>query len=240
MRIAFISDVHGNSVALEKVIMDINRKNIDQIVILGDICFRGPDPKKSLDLVRSLSAKVIKGNADEWIVRGIRRGEVPDGAFEIMSQEREFGKSLLHEEDLQYLKNLPTDIKLTADEYEIHCFHATPHNLFQNIMPDASDETFAKEILTDCKSDIFLYGHIHRPFIRYVNGKIIMNPGSVGLPFDGMPLASYGIIEVEGKNVQTEIHRVEYDIKQVIKMYEKNDYPNIGQMALVLRQGRPV
>lgn len=64
MKIAFISDIHGNAVALESVLEDIDKKNVDRIIVLGDICFRGPEPKRSLDLVRSLDTYVIKGNAD--------------------------------------------------------------------------------------------------------------------------------------------------------------------------------
>lgn len=66
MRIAFISDIHGNANALDAVLEDINEKNVDKVYVLGDICYRGSEPQRSQDLVRSLDTGVIKGNADEY------------------------------------------------------------------------------------------------------------------------------------------------------------------------------
>ncbi len=77
MKLAFISDIHGNAIALDAVLQDISAKNADKVFVLGDICYRGPEPKRALDLVRSLNCEVIKGNADEWVIRGVREGEVP-------------------------------------------------------------------------------------------------------------------------------------------------------------------
>ena len=87
MRIAFISDIHGNATALDGVLADINQRNVEKIFVLGDLCFRGPEPQRSLDLVRSLNTEVIKGNADEWVVRGIKEGEVPDSALGMMTRQ---------------------------------------------------------------------------------------------------------------------------------------------------------
>ena len=71
MKIAFVSDIHGNATALEAVLADIEKKKADKVVVMGDISYRGPEPKKSLDLVRNLNTAVIKGNADEWLHRGV-------------------------------------------------------------------------------------------------------------------------------------------------------------------------
>src|SRR5690606_39926340 len=71
--ISFIADIHGNGVALDAVLEDIERQKVDRIAVLGDIAFRGPEPKRVLERVRSLSADVIKGNADEWTVRSEER-----------------------------------------------------------------------------------------------------------------------------------------------------------------------
>src|SRR5690606_8127514 len=95
-----------------------------------------------------------------------------------------------------------------------------------------------KNLMVDKTADIYVYAHIHKPFVRFLNGKIVMNTGSVGLPFDGVPSASYGIIEVDGKNVKAEICRVEYDVVAVVKMYETVYYPNSKQMAATVRNGR--
>lgn len=104
MKIAFISDIHGNAISLDSVIADLNRKSVDQIFVLGDLFYRGSEPKRALGLIRSLNAEVLKENADEWVVRGVKKGEVPDQALDIMNKERDWTISQLDAEDIDYLK----------------------------------------------------------------------------------------------------------------------------------------
>ncbi|MEH7440344.1 YfcE family phosphodiesterase [Neobacillus drentensis] len=236
MRIAFISDIHGNATALEAVLKNINQNKVDQVFVLGDICFRGPEPKRSLDLVQSIDPKVIKGNADEWVVRGIKEGEVPASAIEIMNKERDWTFSRLKEEDIEFLKGLPMDLKLEVGSFKLHAFHATPDSLFEVVTPNENDQNL-EEKLMGTEADIFIYAHIHKPYIRYINGKCLINIGSVGLPFDGLNKSSYAILDVEGDYFQTSIVRVEYDIDKVINQYIESKYPNSEQMIKVLKKG---
>jgi polysaccharide biosynthesis protein VpsQ len=78
----FFSDIHGNATALETVLEEIKIPNVEKVYELGDICYRGPEPQRSVELVKELNTEVIKGNADEWIVRGIQKGEVPDHSLD--------------------------------------------------------------------------------------------------------------------------------------------------------------
>src|SRR5690625_7300114 len=128
MKLAFISDVHGNAMALDAVLEDIKKREIDQIIVLGDICYRGPEPKRSLDLIRALETDVIKGNADEWIVRGIKKGEVPEQDLQIMNEEREWTVSALDKSSINYLRDLPTELNLTFGRMKLHAFHATQNS----------------------------------------------------------------------------------------------------------------
>lgn len=68
---------------MKRVLNDIKENKIDKIYVLGDLCYRGPEPKRSLELIRSLNTEVIKGNADEWVIRGVREGEVPQKVIEL-------------------------------------------------------------------------------------------------------------------------------------------------------------
>src|SRR5690625_4009567 len=185
MKIAFIADIHGNATALEAVLTDLREKEVDEVFVLGDICFRGPEPKRSLDIIQALNTDVIRGNADEWIVRGIRDGEVPKEALSMMNKERDWATSKLDKDQLDYLKNLPTELNLAFGDIKIHAFHATPNSLFNIVQPSASDETL-EEKLFGKKVDMYIYAHIHKPYIRFLNGKCVVNTGSVGLPFDGI------------------------------------------------------
>ncbi|MCJ7840964.1 YfcE family phosphodiesterase [Lederbergia sp. NSJ-179] len=238
MKIAFISDIHGNATALEAVIKDMKEKAVDQVFVLGDLCYRGPEPKRSLELVRSLDCPVIKGNADEWVVRGIEVGEVPGQALDIMRKEREWTYSQLDEADRDYLKNLPTEVNTDVNGVQIYAFHATPDSLFDVVQPYASDDHLQEKLMTT-EADIYLYGHIHTPYIRFLNGKAVINLGSVGLPFDGVSKASYCLIDIQDGHFQTSLVRVDYDIQQVIDQLKRSDYPNIDFLVNVWQSGKP-
>jgi putative phosphoesterase len=237
-KFAFISDIHGNAVALDAVLADIKRKEVDKIYVLGDICYRGPEPKRSLELVQALDTEVIKGNADEWVVRGVRAGEVPDKALELMNTERQWTVEQLDSDDLEYLENLPEQVYMNVEEVEITAFHATPDSLFDIILPNADDTIIESNLMKPGDKDLYVYAHIHRPYIRYINGKVIMNIGSVGLPFDGLTKASYGLVEVDQGNIRTSIQRVSYDLEKVIEIYEDVNYPNKEMMKSVIRNAK--
>ncbi|MGP4106319.1 metallophosphoesterase family protein [Virgibacillus sp. L01] len=237
MKLAFISDIHGNALALDAVLKDIEQKEIDKIYVLGDLCYRGPEPKRSLDLVRSLKTDVIKGNADEWVVRGVQNGEVPDQAFEIMTKERDWTYSKLNSDSIDYLSQLPTELNLDYSNFKIHAFHATPLSLFDVVQPHELDDV-TEEKLMKRDADLYIYGHIHKPYIRNVNGKCIVNTGSIGLPFDGLSMASYVVVNVEKNSFQVSIVRVKYNEHDVINQFRESDYPNNNMMENILANAR--
>lgn len=238
MKIAFISDIHGNAVALDAVLENIKKQDVDKIYVLGDICFRGPEPKRSLDLVRSLDTDVIKGNADEWIVRSIREGEVPNHVLDIMHSEVNWSKSKLTSEDNDYLENLPMNLTIEYENIKVHAFHATPDDLFNVVLPTESDEIINEILIKDSVADIFIYAHIHKPYIRYIASKCIINIGSVGLPFDGLTKSSYALLDIEKDSFQSSIIRVDYDVQKVIQQYHILDYPNKDLMISILSNGK--
>ena len=237
MKLAFISDIHGNAVALDAVLQDIKEKQVEKVFVLGDLCYRGAEPKRSLELVQSLNCDVIKGNADEWVVRGVREGEVPDPALEMMNKERDWTVSKLDERNIEYLSELPTEFNLAFGKVAIHAFHATPNSLFEVVQPFDSDEIVSEKLMVNNKG-IYIYGHIHKPFIRYINGKCIINCGSVGLPFDGLNKSSYTILEIEENCVQVSNVRVSYDVEKVIRQFKESDYPNRELLSTILTNAK--
>jgi putative phosphoesterase len=237
MRLAFLSDIHGNAVALDAVLEDMSKRNVEKIIVLGDISYRGPEPKRALELVKSLNADVIKGNADEWVVRGIKEGEVAESALQLMNKERRWIYERLEEEDIRYLDELPSEVKLEADDIVIHAFHATPDSLFDVVQPFESDKALIDKMMKS-DADIFVYAHIHKPFIRYIEGKCLINTGSVGLPFDGLTKSSYAIVDIKNGSFETSIIRVDFDLAKVIKQYQEEDYPNSEQMIKVIQNAK--
>lgn len=237
MKFAFISDIHGNAVALEAVLQDIEKQKVDEIVVLGDLCYRGPQPKESLELVRSLRSKVVKGNADEWVVRGVYKGEVPDEALEMMNKEREWTLSQLDDHDIAYLESLPHNLSFQAEDKTIQVFHATPDSLFEIILPNSEDKVISEKMMK-ADGQVYVYGHIHNPFVRSIDGKMLMNTGSVGLPFDGLPKASYAIVEIQSGRIHTSIVRVDFNIEKVVNLYNETGYPNAELLISFVQNGK--
>ncbi|MBA9026245.1 metallophosphoesterase family protein [Peribacillus huizhouensis] len=233
MKLAFISDIHGNAAALDAVLHDIKLRNVDQVYVLGDLCYRGIEPKRALELVRALNCEVIKGNADEWVIRGVGEGEVPNQALEMMNRERDWIVSQLDEECIEYLKERPTELNLTFGDVTIHAFHATPNSLFEVVQTDDSDEVLTEKLMAK-QADLYIYAHIHKPYVRCINGKYVINCGSVGLPFDGLKKASYTLIDIEAESIQVSNVRVDYDVESVIRQFKESDYPNHELLANIL------
>lgn len=238
MKYAFISDIHGNAVALDAALDYIKSEKVDEIFVLGDICYRGPEPKRALQLVQALNTKVIKGNADEWVVRGVQKGEVPEAMLDMMNKERDWIVSHLSEEDLSYLQNLPNEMQVTLPNgIKIYACHATPTSLFDVVLPDTDTTKLVETMMSKVEADLYLYAHIHLPFVRYINGKCLANLGSVGLPFDGQANSSFIIVEEIDRSFSVTIKRIPYDVNKVIKQYEDGEYPNLEIMKKVVQYG---
>ncbi|MBJ6363222.1 metallophosphoesterase family protein [Paenibacillus sp. GCM10012307] len=238
MKLAIISDIHGNAVALENVLEDISSKGISDIVVLGDLIFRGPEPRKVLNLLRSTTALVLRGNTDEWITRGIKEEEVPASDFKIMNLERQWTKNQLTEEELIYLDSLPLECSLSLSaEISIHCFHGTPEDPFEVILPSDSVDVFRQRIMLKKQASVYAYAHTHHPLLRYIDGKCIINPGGVGYTFDGYTQSSYAIVEEYAGQLGVSIQRVNYDVERVADLYQQLSYPNAELMKKVVREG---
>ncbi|MDQ0299384.1 putative phosphoesterase [Salibacterium salarium] len=239
MQIALLSDIHGNARALKAVLNDLKDKNIDQIYILGDLCYRGPEPKNALETVRSTPAKVLKGNADEWVTRGVQKGEVPESALALMNQEKEWTVERLSSDDINYLKQLPESFLETLNEnVTMHAFHATPNSFFDIVTVDATDEELFEKLTINNGANVIVYGHIHTPYIRTVGDTTFINTGSVGLPFDGDPRPSYVLLQVDNSSFHADIQRVSYDTARVMDQYDANNYPNSQQMKQVVKTAK--
>ncbi|MFC4735844.1 metallophosphoesterase family protein [Bacillus daqingensis] len=225
MRTALLSDVHGNEAALDAVLEDIQSNRVSAIVMLGDISYRGPKPSECLEKVRTHCDYVIKGNADEWAVRGIHAGEVPAEAIELMRAEQTFTAGHLSEDQRAYLHHLPSSLELPlSNKRQLYAVHATPESLFTVIPKHAEDEAFQAFGSANPRADYYAYGHIHDPHYRRINGKSIINTGSVGLPFDGSPEASYVLLDRDD-DVHVQFRRVPYDIDRAVQDLSDTGYP---------------
>jgi putative phosphoesterase len=205
MRIAAISDIHGNLDAFEAVLTALEREKPDKVVILGDLVAFGPDPVEVIDRIRELpNAVVIRGNTDRFIL------EVESPSHHRIWEAIWWTKYQLGESHLNYIKKLPEKKSFTVEGVSILLCHGDPISDDGGFFP-GKEQSF-KEKLSAASETVVLCGHTHRPLWRRIDDQYVINDGSAGFPYDGDPRPCYAVFDaLQGKVSQIRIERVEYN-----------------------------
>lgn len=227
-RIAMISDIHGNLPALEAVMEDIKKRNIDMIMCLGDLVGRGPDCTNVIDICRENCSVVIQGNWDQFL-------------SEDDCDDSKWYRDRIGLERIKYLEDLEQSAGFYISGKYVRLVHASPIDVFYRISINASREEkmkmFENNYLRNSQDDkipqVTAYGDIHRQYIEYFeDGRILFNVGSIGTPYDYVPMAAYTIVEGEYgsfdvASFSVSFQKVEYDIEETIKQAEKVGMPEL-------------
>ena len=234
MRIAVVSDIHGNLAALEAVIADLRTQAPDLVLQGGDLPYGGCHSAEVTDRVAELGWPGVLGNTDEvlWNTQGVERmmAEAPklSSLLKIIGQCAVATRNLIGESHLKQLQQLPMEIR----QRDLVLLHASPGDLWKSPM-DSSEDVALENVYGSLGAKMVVYGHIHRPFIREFSNFTVCNSGSVGMPYDGDPRASY-LLLTDGR---PEIRRVEYDIEGEIKSLLASNYPHKEWLAEIRRRG---
>lgn len=237
-RIAVISDIHGNLPALEAVLQDMERRDINRIFCLGDLVGKGPSPAEVVDRIRERCEAVVQGNWDDLINR--KRNQVLDWHRERLGPER-----------LHYLNTLPYCHDFRMSGRKIRLYHASAKSLYHRVQPGHPlEERLAMFEETEATSgaggiggsDVVGYGDVHNAFVQHIQGKLLFNAGSVGNPLD-MTQAVYAILEgVYGSEASApfgvQLVRVPYDIELAVRQAMELGMPDLEPYAKELRTAR--
>lgn len=236
MRVAVISDMHGNDLAFEAVEMDIQKQEVDQIVCLGDAVQGGPQPAAVVQRLRRLNCPVVMGNADAWLISGEETADegIPPERLKKMGEIRSWSLSQLTEEDIDFISNFRPTITINLETaLDLLCFHGSPTSFDDIILPTAPEEEFQK-FLGAYADRILTGGHTHAQQIRR-NGKyFFFNPGSVGFAYShnqpddqffADPWAEYAIMTIENGQVGVEFRRIPFDVATLIQIYRESGRP---------------
>lgn len=250
MRLAVLSDIHGNLEALKAVLADLDTAGgADHLWVLGDLAAFGPEPSACIQTVRELKeAKVIQGNTDRYLSTGVRprtpqftEENWPSAASRTRERDAMFTWTLerLTWEDMKYLQELGTDLALEVEDFGwVVGFHAIPGDDEAILLPDTPDHE-VRDALLDREGSLAVGGHTHQAMDRVVGGGWRMvNPGSIGFPFDGDPRAAYAILTFDSGSVKVDLRRVNYDVEWVIEKLAEGDFPALDLMARRLRDAQ--
>lgn len=226
MRIAIVSDVHGNLTALEAVLADLAEVGPDLVVHGGDLALTGPDPAEVVDRIRELGWPGVMGNTDAAIADP-ETIETPMRGF--MGPTSARSREMLGEERVAWLAALPMEWR----HEDLALVHAVPGDYWDVVMPD-DDEQRVREVYGPLRSKVAVYGHIHVPYVRDLGDLTVANSGSLSLALDGDLRAKYLVLE----DGHVEHRRVPYDTEAVAMRLREIDYPNAEPIISWLTSGR--
>ena len=235
MKLAVISDIHGNLFALEKVLEDIEHEKCDNIICLGDLAMAGPEPDKTVELVKQMNWDVVQGNTDKMIVEfneemfNALKGQIP-----IMANALRNDAEVISDENKEYLKNLPEKLEININNTPILLVHGSPRRNNEDISPDLPLEK-VEEMVEGIDSRLILCGHTHLPCGYQTNsGKTVVNVGSVGRPFTEKPVSCYAIVTFDEIGFGVEHKFVEYDNVSASETLAKRKFEGADKLAQIL------
>ncbi|MBQ7126350.1 metallophosphoesterase family protein [bacterium] len=239
MKIAIMSDIHGNMDALDAVLKDIEKQHVDKIFLLGDYVMAGPEPIKTLEKIIELSSlentEIIQGNTDLMIA------SYTDDLYEmlktkapIMAEALKNDVSILNSTHKDFLKNLPVQKELEIEGIKFLLTHGSPRRNNEDILPTTTMEEL-NAMLQGVNADVILCGHTHIPCgIQTENKKTVVNDGSVGRPFTEEAKACYLLITIRDKKCLFEHQLINYDNIIASKKLSQREFNGAERLANTL------
>lgn len=243
MRLAVLSDIHGNAHTFNIALADLEKNPADALVCLGDAIQGGAQPHETVARLRELAIPIVMGNADDWLLTGSEEisgtEKISPERFRKMQAVREWSQTKLSDQDRAFIAAFQPTITIPlSDSKKLLCYHGTPASFEEILLPDTPYETFVNALGGDA-GYIYCGGHTHVQFLRRVGDSFHFNPGSIGLayshhqPEDNFhtdPVAEYAVLTVEDDRVALEFRRVPYDPQAVIDIYRASGRPFADEM----------
>ncbi len=228
-RIAIISDIHGNLPAFDAVRGDIKERGIDEVLVAGDLVGRGPQGDDVVCRVRDLGWLSVRGNHEDYLV-AFRDRTVPKEWFELDEwAAARWMADELSESSLDYIRDLPFSMRSQL-ESGVLVFHGTPRSNREGL-GKWSDPDLLKETLFCEDCEVMVVAHTHRAEAWNIDGRLLINVGSVGLPFNGDAAAQYAIIEKADGSWSHELATVAYDFEKIEKVYHDSGFLSSGGLT---------
>lgn len=236
MRIALIADIHGNLPALEAVLADARQHGAEEILCLGDIALKGPQPAECVDRLQELEIPCILGNTERWLVAGLP--EMVATRKPGLVKAVEWCRQQLGPERLAWLGGLPFGHIAELEGLRALLVHGSPRSEDEFTYPWLTEEELTP-LLAGVDEEAVCVGHHHLPMVRRVLGKWLIGPGSVGMPADGDPRAAYAILaDTPGSGLAVSLLRTGYDVAATLAAAAGRELPEHTAYGEALQAGR--
>ncbi|HLT39669.1 MAG TPA: metallophosphoesterase family protein [Enhygromyxa sp.] len=223
-RVAFISDLHANLVALDAALAELDELGVDEIICLGDIVDLGPQPQAVVDRLRERGVRCVRGNHDPL-------DEHPEHAM--LAEIEAWTQTQLDDATLAELAGLPDQLLLDLAGTRVLCVHGSPRDFNDQVL----DTTSAEQLLawtSGWEFDVMVCGHTHVQLLRRIDRQVFVNVGSLGMPFarafcggtpQVLPWGEYAIVAVSERGVAVELRRVSYDLERFARSLREAGFP---------------
>lgn len=214
MKVAVISDIHGNWQALESVLADLKQEKCEKVLCLGDLAMAGPQPVVVLDFIMNSydNWTIIKGNTDKMIAEfDLKMYDKLGKDFPIMANALLDDVDIIEQNKKDFLNSLPERKEIVIEGVSVLMVHGSPRRINEDILPNMPISE-VQEMIEGETADLILCGHTHIPCgYQTLTKQTVVNVGSVGRPMTGNPKANYAIINFDYGSYTVEHREVEYD-----------------------------
>jgi 3',5'-cyclic AMP phosphodiesterase CpdA len=226
MRVAILSDLHGNTFALEAILEDISKQGVDEIIVAGDLVNGHPNSKACWDMVMALGCPVLQGNHEQYMYRLNTPAAEPEWTEERFQTIRYF-HTQFSISDLEKMQDLP----LTYALPDLLICHATPGDAFKSLFSHSTPLELENAFAGTSETCI-VRGHNHNWFTTYWNGRTLHSIDAAGLPLsrNGKPIAPYAILSLQ-KTWSLEKRLVTYDHQAAVNVMNDAYVANVGAMG---------
>lgn len=232
MRIAFISDIHGNLHSLDIVLNDIQNAQVDQVICLGDVASLGPQPREVIARLREMGIPVVMGNHDNYLLNPhLIEDQIP-----WLRKTEQWGLEQLSAEDLDYLRSFQPELPLALDENTTAlCFHGSPQSNEEFLYPDTPTERLS-ELFDQQTAKLMVFGHTHVQMVSQHKDMTLLNPGSTGTPFEFpftgpdrriLQRAEYAIVDMTDGRLNIELRQLPIDFDQLAEISRASGMPDV-------------
>ncbi len=236
MKVAVISDIHGNLQALEAVLDDIKEQGCEHIFCLGDLALAGPQPKETLDFVMNQENwTIIQGNTDRMIANyGPEVVEFLNAQYPVMANAIASDVQDLDDTYRAYLANLPPQLSIEIEDCKVLLVHGSPRSNMEDILPQMPLDAI-EEMIYATEEKLILCGHTHIPCGYQTNtNQTVVNVGSVGRPMTEDPKACYIVANFEEGSFEIKHRFVTYDNKLAAQIMSQRDFMGSDRLADLL------
>lgn len=222
-RVAVLADVHGILPSLEPILAEIQEEELDEIVVAGDF-LGGPQSVEALAVLREADCKFILGNGEVNMLR-MHRGTAPETwwTHRQFDLARWIYKSL-DDPSFDFLETIPEQMVINPQGCDpVRVVHASPWDIYTLVFPHTEPKVLDRA-LGMISEDVLIFAHTHLPDVIYRNGKLAVNPGSVGNNLNGDTRASYAVLTWDGEHWQPELRYVAFNLNLVYRVFEETGF----------------